>query len=173
MKELVEEIYKMQNQLTEIDWRKAAGGVALAGALVLNQPEVALAKTQPPVTQVEKENKNIVAKVIAGEAAGEGYDGMYAVACVIQNRGKDPIKIVTSPYQFSAIKDNELMDRNYKQVKKVVDKLSNQIGNLTDTTGGATNYVTNSHYASHKNRGWLSRLKVTKVIGNHTFLKEE
>ena len=169
MKELLEYIMtRRQTPIEEYNFKRAFGTAALAGALLLNTPNVD-AKQQTSITQVK--DRTIVAKVIAGEAAGEGYNGMYAVACVIQNRGGNPINIVKKPHQFSAIEDTNLMDRNYKQVKGTVDKLANEIGSLKDNTDGATNYVTNSYYAKHKNRGWLGKLKVTKVIGNHTFLK--
>jgi len=47
----------------------------------------------------------IVALTLLGEARGEGWGGMYFVACVIQQRsierGKDCAKICVQPLQFS------------------------------------------------------------------------
>ena len=47
----------------------------------------------------------IVALTLLGEARGEGWSGMYFVACVIQQRsierGKDCAKICVQPLQFS------------------------------------------------------------------------
>jgi len=170
MKELLEHLIVKQSQLNELNFRQMAGGTLIAASLLGSAPSVVQAI--PPVKIVQEEEQNIVAKVIAGEAAGEGYIGMKAVACVIQNRGGNPIVVVKKPYQFSAYADKSLMNRNYRQVKKEADGLASQIGKLEDITGGATYYVTNNYYEKHKNSGWVSKLKVTKVIGNHTFMKE-
>jgi len=171
MKKLLEQLIETQNNLDELNWRKAAGGALLAASL-LGVPSIAQAATPVKITQEEKQN--IVAKVIAGEAAGEGYMGMKAVACVIQNRKKDPIKVVTKPYQFSAYNDKALMNRNYAKVKKEADELASQIGKLDDITGGATHYVAKWLYDKKKDdpKSWISKMKVTKIIGNHVFMVE-
>jgi spore germination cell wall hydrolase CwlJ-like protein len=150
-----------------------SGGVALASVLATSNPNVATAKE--PVKQVVTKS-NIVAKVIAGEAAGEGELGMTAVACVIQNRmknGKTAEQIVKAPSQFSAMEEPAMMARNYRDVKEIADKLASQIGSLKDITGGETNYLTTELYNKKKNnpKSWASKMTVTKVIGKHTFLK--
>ena len=169
--------------VSEIDWKKAGIATALGLSVLggIDNPDVIAQLDRP--AQVQTQEENIVAKVIAGEAAGEGYDGMYAVGCVIQTRcgGKDrmyydPINIVEKPKQFSAYDDEALMKRNYTgKSKQDADEISSKIGTLKDTTGGATNYVTNTLYDKKKNdaESWISRMRITKVIGNHTFLKEK
>ena len=118
-----------------------------------------------------------IAKIVAGEAAGEGRRGMQAVLNVMVNRarrrGKTLYEIATAPHQFSAYADKALMERNYREVKPIVDSLVASANKLEDITGGATNYVTKSLYAKKKNdpNSWISKMTVTKIIGNHVFLK--
>ena len=114
-----------------------------------------------------------MARVIAGEAAGEGYVGMKAVACVIQNRGGKPVQVVKKPHQFSAISDPKMMDRNYAKVKKEADELASQIGKLDDITGGAKYYLTKEVYDKKMklSKSWVKNLTYIKQIGNHVFLK--
>lgn len=120
----------------------------------------------------------LVAKVIAGEAADQGYNGMLAVANVIRNRmlsrKQSAIQVVTAKYQFEALTMPAMMNRNYRDVSEIVDKLAAGIENLEDNTGGATSYVTVKYYESHKHNhnNWVSKMKVTKVIGGHVFMKE-
>jgi len=174
VKKFIEHIKESQSKIDEAGWRTVAGKAALIGALLTGSPSVADAK---PNVQDVKQVDNTVAKVLAGEAAGEGERGMKAVACVVQNRmkgGKTAKQVVTARSQFSAYNDKALMDRNYKQVKSTADSIASQIGSLTDITGGATHYLTTALYNKKKNnkKSWVSKMTVTKVIGNHTFLKE-
>jgi len=162
-------------QMFELNWKHpiVAG---MIGASMLATP--AMAKDMTRDTRTIEQNvsdSNIVAKVIAGEAAGEGNEGMLAVACVIQNRGGNPIGIVTQPKQFSAYSDKDLMNRNYSQVKVKADDLAERIGTLKDITGGATHYVTKELYNRKKNNpnSWISKMKVTGIIGNHIFMREK
>ena len=87
---------------------------------------------------------------------------------------KSPESVAYAPKQFSATSDPAMMQRNYLEVKNVADRLASQIGGLDDITGGATHYVTKGLYAKQvNNRGsWISRMGVTKVIGNHVFMRE-
>jgi spore germination cell wall hydrolase CwlJ-like protein len=82
----------------------------------------------------------VIAEVIAAEAGGEGYQGMYAVACTIANRSrlwrKTPYEIVTQKnqyYGYTAKNRHKL----YLQVKPIVDKLAREIMRLKDITKGA------------------------------------
>lgn len=161
--------------LLEINWGKTLATGLVAGSL-LGIPNVSAAKPEVKVEQQIEEN--IVAIVLAGEAGGEGEIGMKAVACVIQNRmkksGKTAKQIVTARKQFSAYEDKALMKRNYAQVKEVADKIVSKIGSLEDITGGATNYVVKWLYEKKKDdpKHWISKMKITKIIGNHVFMKE-
>lgn len=176
MYKLIEHVSK-QIEIEE-GWREniAAGSLALGlltGATNADASQVTKQSTN--IVQNDTRGIETVAKVIAGEAAGEGKTGMLAVACVIQNRGGNPVSVVKKPYQFSAYADKALMDRNYAKVAPVAKEIASKIGSLQDITNGATHYVTNSLYAkkSKNPKNWISKMRITKVIGNHTFLKEK
>lgn len=180
MRKLLEQIQQDQSQLTEINWRQLAGGTLLATNLLTGVPSVDAKATVPQKQYQVDKDSDIVAKVIAGEAAGEGYIGMKAVACVIQNRAGgsnrmyyDPIDIVTKPHQFSAYNDKNLMNRNYSKVKKEADELASQIGKLDDITDGATFYMTKEVYDKKMAmvKSWVHGKKFIKQIGDHVFLK--
>lgn len=175
---ILESILLERNQIEE-DWGKtlAAGTLAAGIALSPLMTGQTIAK-QEIYQQIED---NIVAKVIAGEAASEGEKGMHAVANVIQNRmklkNKTAKEIITEPHQFSAYKDKNLMNRNYKEVKEYTDFLQNNLedkNKIPDITGGATHYVTKDLYNKEKNNpnSWISKMKVTTTIGNHVFMKK-
>ena len=176
MKQIYTHIYtdEQVKQMLDEGWPQNLATAGLAASLALGSPQKVEAK---PTSSIMQMKNNIVAKVLAGEAAGEGALGMRAVACVIQNRakGKDPVSVVTKPKQFSAYDDPGLMARNYSQVKEIADKIASEIGTLQDITGGATHYVTTSLYARKKDdpRSWISRMQVTKIIGAHIFMKEK
>ena len=90
---------------------------------------------------VHAEDDNIViAKVIAAEACGDGFEGMKAVANVIRNRAikrRQPlIVVVTQPKQFYGYTASN-RDRLYSQCKKDADYLSQNIMELDDITNGA------------------------------------
>ena len=178
MKTLIQTI--LDEQRVQEDLRGAAVSAALAGAMLLN-PMTADAKTtkhhhHPKQTQhqVVDVDANLVAKVIAGEAAGEGYTGMKAVTCVIQNRGGKPKDVVKKPHQFSVISKPAVMKANYAKVKTEADELAAQIGKLDDITDGATYYMTKDVYDTKMamEQSWVQNLTYIKQIGNHVFLKE-
>lgn len=125
-------------------------------------------------------NTDLVAATLCLEAGGEGRQGMQAVMNVIANRAqqrKSSIsQVVRQPKQFSClnnISDERAIDlaktrwpRQYIIAKELVNKSIN--GRLLDITGGADHY-----YAYKKCRPyWANRLKATKTIGKHIFLKE-
>ena len=112
--------------------------------------------------------EQIIAEVIAAEAAGEGERGLRAVACVIANRArawnKTPYQIVTAKNQFYGYTAKN-RHRLYLQVKPIADKLARNIMRLPDITGGALYFRTEQErlFPWCKNR--------TVKIGNHIFYK--
>lgn len=111
---------------------------------------------------------NFVASVIAAEAGGEGYEGMYAVACVIQNRmeiqHKTAYQIVKQKNQFyGATAKNRL--KNYADVKETADSIAKQVGKLKDSTKGAL-------YFRRPDERLFKWCKVRTVrVNNHIFYK--
>lgn len=185
---------KVHNEETEMneDWRKNLATAGLAAGLAFGSGQAQGAVSQPKakvdVTQKHKSTSqdiditkldNIVARVIAGEAANQEEEGMYAVACVIQNRmkkGKTAKQVVTKPKAFSAYDhDSKLLIQNYTvKIKPYVDLLASKLGNLKDVTGGADQYVTIECYKKkvHDPNHWVSKMLITKVIRDHVFMKE-
>ena len=127
-----------------------------------------------------------LARTLWGEARGEGYKGMQAVANVIMNRYRQAQKsvskarqfgatvydIVTKPYQFSVWLAN---DPNYAKIMSVdesdtrfilakdiaFEALSN---NLPDITNGADHYHT-----AAVSPNWSKGQTPVAVIGSHKF----
>lgn len=137
---------------------------------------------QSVVTQQKIKDAYVVVGTVWEEAKGEGKSGMHAVLNVIMNRAKGDISRardeVLKPKQFS-IWNNVSDPEGYciRLAKRAADEESFQIavqlvdaamkGNLPDITGGATHYY-NPKKASPS---WANTLQVTKVIGNHVFMK--
>jgi hypothetical protein len=118
---------------------------------------------------IEKGRLSYIASVIAAEAAGEGEIGMYAVACVIQNRmNKEKLsakEIVNKHKQFfgATAKNRKKL---YMSVKDVADSIASNIGKLKDITYGATHFENIRAFGTPK---W-SKNQCAK-IGNHVFYK--
>jgi hypothetical protein len=126
---------------------------------------------------IHSADSDIVAAALVGEAGAEGYDGMLAVMNVIANRANYHSakfkSVVLARKQFSMFNSGEvdkIVARSKKhplwfQAKMIVDQVSK--GKLPDTVGGAKHY-----YAQKKvTPSWSGAYPVTRVIGNHTFLK--
>jgi spore germination cell wall hydrolase CwlJ-like protein len=142
------------------------------------------ARASPNRTQATE----IIAATIIGEAGGEGYVGMQAVADVIMNRAvrsKLPVsyeqqvyEVVIVPYQFSCLSSVVVAKtKSWAQIISAAKEhprwpyaleLTQRIYNKTllDITGGATHFhnLTVHPY-------WADRLTRTKRIGRHIFYK--
>ena len=114
--------------------------------------------------------EQIIAEVIAAEAAGEGERGLLAVACVIANRAKaqykTPYQIVTAKNQFYGLTAKN-RHKLYAAVKPIADRLARDIMRLEDITGGAL------YFRTEKERlfPWTKPENKTVKIGNHIFYK--
>lgn len=109
---------------------------------------------------------NKIAEVIAAEAANQGYDGMYAVACVMRNRGWDLSG-------FSGAKRQNLT-AFYKaqpvQVQKDALRIAYRlIDGAPDTTLGATHFENVNQFGLPY---WADGMQQAVVIGAHTFFRE-
>ena len=108
-------------------------------------------------------------KGIIGEAFGEGYSGMYAVACVYKNRLERGM-----PLGCVALKSKDL-DKFVKEQGGAYEVLAKKIIHEVftiythDVTNGAT------HYEAVRRYGWPSwsnNMIITCKIGEHYFFKE-
>ena len=114
-------------------------------------------KVEKPMINIsELTDAEIVARTLDGEAGNQGYTGMQAVGCVIQNRVKLKWQGETTArgvclhkFQFDCWLPGKDFERitspNYAPLADSV-VIANQVlkGNLPDITGGATHYFDNS-----------------------------
>jgi len=134
--------------------------------------------------QVEQ-NVPFWALVLAGEAAGEGEQGLRAVASVMYNRakkgrkywgGSDLDSVARQKGQFSAatLPKPRLMKR-YLEVKPIVDRIVQEIktgrfkSNLPDYV---TYYWRYDIDQKMRKQPWTKNLGTYKRIGNHIFYYE-
>jgi len=137
-----------------------------------------------PSTKERMHTYYLLARIIFAEAAGEPYEGKVAVGCVIRNRVKSPRwpntyeKVIYQYKQFPGVnsplwylfdKDNELTEEEQK-IKQQCLEIAKKIllNKQPDITCGATHYY-NPKKASPS---WAKKMKITRRIGNHIFLKE-
>ena len=102
-----------------------------------------------------KDNKAI--RAIIGEASGEGYTGMVAVACAIRNRGT--LKGVYGQYA-------KHVDKEPQWVWGLAKKAWKESKNADIVNGGDHWESTNFPVPS-----WAKEMTVTKSIGKHIFYK--
>lgn len=137
---------------------------------------------------VNEIDKRVLAQTMWGEARGEGYAGMQAVANVVMNRFKiaadSPAKarqfgrtieeICKKPYQFSAWNSNDPnfskminLSENDPQFRDALEIAERALrGTLPDITGGADHYHTYNVSPS-----WSQGETVIAQIGSHNFFK--
>ena len=95
---------------------------------------------------------------LLGEARGEGYRGMYAVACAIRNRGT-----LQGVYGANAdISDTSEITRDAAITAWHLSK------NGEDITNGADSWENTKDFGWPN---WAKGHKPTAIIGNHSFFK--
>lgn len=107
-------------------------------------------------------------KGIIGEAIGEGYDGMYAVASVYRNRQKAGLSRGCVACELEDL--NEFVNKQPKRYHKVAQGIVWDVfmWRKKDITGGATHYENIEQYGIPY---WAKDMEITVKIGNHTFYK--
>lgn len=109
----------------------------------------------------------LLAKVIEGEARGEGYKGQVAVGAVILNRvdhSSFPDSISGVIYQSGAF--DCVYDSNWNvEPSATAKKAANDAINGWDPTGGAIYY----YNPAKTNNQWIRSRTVVTVIGRHHF----
>jgi N-acetylmuramoyl-L-alanine amidase len=123
---------------------------------------------------------NTFAKTLWGEARGEGYRGMVAVAWVIRNRTfirkQTYSEVCLAPSQFSCwneydpnrhLLDNLSVD-DYYYLRAVAIAAGVMTGDIPDPTDGADHYLRFDYRARVK---WDDKMRLTTQIGAHVFLK--
>jgi spore germination cell wall hydrolase CwlJ-like protein len=97
-------------------------------------------------------------RAIIGEASGEGYQGMLAVAGVIRNRGH-----LRGIYGVNA----KHVDREPAYVWRMAEKAWRQSA-TNDITRGATHFENVKAFGTPR---WSRTMTITTNIGRHTFFK--
>ena len=126
---------------------------------------------------------DILARVIWGEAEGEGAEGMQAVGNVIMIRverdskyNADAEDIVMEKDQFSAVSNPERLQAmmaltednpEYIQALEISKKLLD--GKMEDITGGATHFY--NPKIANMELDWIKQYPVIYKLGNHWFAK--
>ena len=120
-------------------------------------------------TSNNQSNLNLLARAIYGEARGEPYEGMVAVAAVILNRVRSSnfpssvAGVIYQPGAFTAVDDGQInLKPNQTAYRAAQDAL-----NGWDPSGGALYYF-NPNTATNK---WIWSRPLTVVIGKHRFCK--
>lgn len=186
MEELFSNAGPKIKQIVDLIKKRNAKSKMQEAAIDLPPAHVQQTRPQAPnqsiVTQQKIKDAYVVVGTVWEEAKGEGKIGMQAVLNVIMNRAKGDIskarEIVLKPKQFSIwnnVSDPEgysirlakraANEDSYHTAVQLVDAAMK--GKLPDITGGATFY----YNPKKANPSWANSMQVTKVIGNHRFMK--
>jgi N-acetylmuramoyl-L-alanine amidase len=131
------------------------------------------------------DEQTVVAKTLLGEARGEGYEGMYAVACVIAQRtvnkhmgaatAKDTcLKNNGKVWQYSCWNPS---DPNFKKLNHLLNThpLAGKAKALAVHLHALDrSYVKNADHYAHKNvtNYWTIKLKHVATVGDHKFYRK-
>lgn len=110
------------------------------------------------VAQAKPIDDNQAVRAILGEARGEGYEGMYAVACAIRNRGD-----LKGVYGLKANMPDLTPEIWQKASKAWFNSLSG-----VDVTHGANHWENAGSFGVPY---WAKGKTPTVVIGHHRFYK--
>lgn len=118
-------------------------------------------------------DQRIIAMTILGEARGEGYNGMYAVACVIQQRMKQGNKtgsqVCLKRGHFSCWNTN---DPNRKKLPHLLNTPQGYWAKQMAIHMGKLNsdFIKHAdHYHSGRAPWWAKSMKHVATIGRHKF----
>jgi N-acetylmuramoyl-L-alanine amidase len=127
------------------------------------------------VTPLTKDQETI-AMTILGEARGEGYAGMYAVALVIGQRAKDrnktPAQICLQRKQFSCWNSNDKNRPKLRGLLKTKEAYwAKQMAiHITKLNSNYTKQA--NHYCTLKAKPYWAKNKTPVIIiGNHKFFR--
>lgn len=138
-----------------------------------------------PVVALRKGDVDSLARVLFGEARGEGRAGMEAVAWVVVNRVKQPgsrfpdtvTAVCKQPHQFSCLNAGDINSRLCASVSEAdplfLTALSVAVavlsGQVPDPTHGSQYYFVK---AMKNPPEWRRAMKLQVVIGAHAFYFE-
>lgn len=160
-----------------------AGLVAYGGYIMISEATLAARKQEWGAMEPASADVDVLARTIWGEARGDGWEGMQAVANVVMNRaaiggwwGSTVKDVCLKRWQFTAWEAAPLGNRERMlsvDESNAAFAMALQIaaaavaGQLPDITGGATHY----HNASVSPK-WASSATVSAQVGGHTFYRD-
>ncbi len=145
----------------------------LCCSLLLSTASVCFNKPSAPVFAASNGRNDIqlLARCVNGEARGEPYTGQVAVAAVILNRVKHPSfpntisGVIYQKGAFTATTDGQI---NVPiSTSSSVYKACQDAMNGWDPTGGAIYY----YNPAKTTNSWIYSREVIKIIGNHRFAR--
>lgn len=148
--------------------RKLVALVAVLGLLAGLTPNWGWAATTKSGETVSKDNLTLLARLVTGEAQGEPYTGMVAVAAVILNRvdhrsfPKSVAAVVFQPGAFESVGNGLIWSR---PIDPKARKAARDALNGYDPTNGAVFFF---NPAKTRNR-FMWSLPQTLRIGKHVF----
>jgi len=114
-----------------------------------------------------------LALAIAGEARGEGEEGMTAVAHVAINRlrtgfkGAKSLDDVLQPKQFNGLEGQDIPPEDLQRARAVA--LAVLSGETPDPTGGARHYYAPRRMSKGEPPKWAAEGTLSATIGSHRF----
>jgi peptidoglycan hydrolase-like protein with peptidoglycan-binding domain len=150
-----------------------------------------MATKRPPGLIYDERDLDAVVRTMLGEAAGEGDEGLAAVAHVLINRldrgyAGSLYDVAHAPKQFSAwnsggMGGNDLVDLStddprYQEALAIAEQVLN--GQREDVTGGAVNYfapkgMTGKNGTVKGEPKWAGDMSYTTTIGGHRFYSDD
>jgi len=110
-----------------------------------------------------------IEKAVIAEAAGEGYEGMYGVACCFRNRLNKGMGLGSAGLRRKDL--DEFIAKQTPEVRlnaKLV-VYSVFVLEVDDITRGATHFAN----LDECNPYWMRAMVITVIIGKHHFMKEK
>ena len=127
---------------------------------------------------------DLVARTMYGEARGEGFEGLHAIANVIQNRldsgitwwGNSWQTICLKPWQFSCWNNSDPNLAFIKSIDKQNPVFRDCLAIATDAIQGVLEDITNggtSYYSAYMDSPphWAVGKSPCATIGHHIFFK--
>lgn len=114
-------------------------------------------------------DRNLLARVINGEARGEPFEGQVAVGAVVLNRVNHPsfpnsiASVIYQPGAFTAINDGQINASMAEASYRAADLALSG----SDPTGGCIYY----YNPATATNAWIRSRPILKTIGKHVFCK--
>jgi len=141
----------------------------------------ALSSADEPLTR----NERVVALTILGEARGEGVNGMYAVACIIERRMQESTvnhtaaEVCLQPWQFSVWnagkgkvkKESQLHYLWESKSKDYARQLARVVCNKDKDLQHSVIAYANHYHRYDAKPSWTKKVKPVAKVKNHFFFK--